>query len=135
MKILKVMEQLQDGGSGYQSFTELKAWQAARVVKLVVQELTRDFPETEKFRLNNQIIRSSRSVGNNIAEGHGRRTPKEALHFCTQARGSLSETLGHMIDALDAAYISETQLNDFKIKFQNAEALLDGYIKFLRGKL
>ncbi|MEQ8881041.1 MAG: four helix bundle protein [Cyclobacteriaceae bacterium] len=52
-----------------ESFEELETWKLARQFKNEIKELTNQFPEQEKFRLTDQIIRSSRSVCANIAEG------------------------------------------------------------------
>lgn len=53
-------------------FTDLEAWKKAHALRKDISELVKSFPIDEKYRLTDQIIRSSRSVGNNIAEGHGR---------------------------------------------------------------
>jgi four helix bundle protein len=53
------------------SFTELETWKQAKKIRIRILELTKTFPSDEKYRLADQIIRSSRSVGNNLAEGHG----------------------------------------------------------------
>lgn len=98
-----------------QSFTELEVWKKARVLKNKLKERADKFPHEEKYRLADQIIRSSRSINANISEGHGRFTYKDQLHFCIQARGSLSETHNHLIDALDCKYISQDQLNYYKL--------------------
>jgi len=97
-----------------QSFTELEVWKKARVLKNELNKLTVKFPLEEKFRLTDQLIRSSRSITANISEGHGRFTYKDQLHFCIQARGPFSETHNHLIDALDCGYISENQLDYYK---------------------
>lgn len=119
----------------HQSFTELEVWKKARSLKNEISELTKTFPSEEKFRLTDQMIRSSRSINSNIAEGHGRFTYKDQLHFCIQARGSLSETYNHLIDALDCKYINQEQLIYFKNKIDEIERLLNGYIAFLRKNL
>jgi four helix bundle protein len=54
------------------SFTDLEVWKKTRALRNNIFSLTRSFPLEEKQRLIDQIIRSSRSIGNNIAEGHGR---------------------------------------------------------------
>lgn len=97
-------------------------------------ELTKTFPSTEKFRLTDQLIRSSRSVCTQIAEGHGRQTYPDRIRFCVIARGSLSETLSHLIDAFDGNYISEEQLIHFRNKVTEVEKLLNGYISYLERK-
>jgi len=118
-----------------QSFTELEVWKKARVLKNELNKLTVKFPLEEKFRLTDQLIRSSRSITANISEGHGRFTYKDQLHFCIQARGSLSETHNHLIDALDCGYISETQLDCYKNMVDETGRLLNGYITFLRNNI
>lgn len=118
-----------------QSFTELEVWKKARILKNELKELADKFPPEEKFRLGDQIIRSSRSVAANISEGHGRFTYKDQLHFCIQARGSLSETHNHLIDALDCKYISQQQFSYFKLLIDETSRLLNGYISFLRNQI
>jgi four helix bundle protein len=107
----------------------------ARVLKNEIKKLTVGFPGEEKFRLADQLIRASRSINSNISEGHGRFTYKEQLHFCIQARGSLSETYNHLIDAFDCDYIGRTQLSYFKELIDEVGKLLNGYISFLRKNL
>jgi four helix bundle protein len=85
--------------------------------------------------LTDQIIRSSRGINATIAEGHGRYTFKDQVHFCVIARGSLSETYNHLIDALDCSYISQEQLDGFKKSIEEIERLLNGYISYLRKNL
>lgn len=87
--------------AGYQSFEELVVWKKARELKSEIFELVKTFPCEEKYRLIDQLVRSSRSINAQIAEGHGRRTNKDKIKFCIQSRGSLSETLNHLIDAFD----------------------------------
>jgi four helix bundle protein len=114
---------------------ELEVWKKARILKNEIKVLTESFPPEEKFRLTDQLIRSSRSVPANIAEGHGRYTYKDQLHFCIQARGSLSETLNHIIDAFDCLYITEDQLDYYKSFISELERMLNGYISFLRKNM
>jgi four helix bundle protein len=110
----------------HQSFTELEVWKKARALKNEIKELTKSFPAEEKFRLTDQIIRSSRGINATIAEGHGRYTFKDQLHFCIISRGSLSETYNHLIDALDCNYINQAQLDEFKKNIGEVERLLNG---------
>lgn len=116
----------------HQGFTELEVWKKARTLKNEIQALTCQFPFEEKYRLTDQLIRSVRSVNSNLAEGHGRFTFKDQLHFCIQARGSLSETYNHLIDSLDCGYITKENLDNYKIKIDEVERMLNGYISYLR---
>jgi len=116
----------------YKSFTDLDVWKKARTFKNELFQLTRSFPSSEKYRLEDQIIRSSRSIGSNIAEGYGRFTYKDQLHFCMQARGSLFETINHLIDALDCQFITEDIQRKFNDQANDLEKLLNGYIAWLK---
>ena len=118
-----------------QSFSELEVWKKARLLKNELKELADRFPPEEKFRLTDQLIRSSRSINANISEGHGRFTYKDQLHFCIQARGSLSETHNHLIEALDCKYISQEQFDHSTLMIDEVGRLLEGYIAFLRKNL
>ena len=120
---------------GYQTFEELQVWKKARILKNEIKELTSSFPSEEKYRLTDQLIRSSRSVNTQIAEGHGRKTTKERIKYCIIARGSLSETLNHLIDAYDCKYITEEILTTFRSKIIEVERMLNGYINYLNNKL
>jgi len=115
-------------------FEELEIWKKARVLKIEISATSKLFPSEEKFKLVDQLIRSSRSICALIAEGHGRFSYPDQIHFCVQARGSLSETINHLIDASDATYISETILEDYIIKYKEHKRMLNGYIVYLRNK-
>lgn len=115
----------------FQTFEELEVWKKARGLKIEIQELVKNFPAEEKYRLTDQLIRSSRSINTQIAEGHGRRTFPDRIRFAVIARGSLSETLNHLIDSFDAGYLTAELLFFFRMKIQEVEKLLNGYIHYL----
>src|ERR1051325_11058355 len=95
---------------GYQSFEQLEVWKKSRILKNEIYVEVKSFPPEEKYRLVDQLIRSTRSINGQIAEGHGRRTYRNRIKFCVQGRGSLSETLNHLIDSFDCKFISEEEL-------------------------
>jgi four helix bundle protein len=117
----------------YKSFEELVVWKKARDFKNEIFQLVKVFPAEEKYRLSDQLIRSSRSISAQIAEGHGKRTNKDKIKYCTQARGSLSETINHLIDAFDCSYINSEQLQYYKDKIIEVEKILNGYIRYLKS--
>ncbi len=117
----------------FQSFTELEVYKECRKLRVSIAKLTKaKFPTIETYKLTDQIIRSSRSVTANIAEGFGRYYFKENIQFCRISRGSLLETLEHLITALDEEYISNEEFEKYKIKIDLCGKLLNGYINFLK---
>ncbi|RZM03972.1 MAG: four helix bundle protein [Pedobacter sp.] len=110
-------------------------WKKARQLKIELKILTQSFPQDEKYRLTNQIVRASRGVGACIAEGHGRFSYKDQIHFCILARGSLSEIFNHLIDAYDEELIIKAQLDEFNNKIIEVQKYLNGYITWLRKQI
>ncbi|SHN10429.1 four helix bundle protein [Mucilaginibacter sp. OK098] len=114
------------------SFTDLEVWKKARVLRNNISDLTKSFSAEEKYRLIDQVIRSSRSIGNNIAEGHGRFHYANAAKFFINARGSAAEAIDHLIIALDNKFIDEKIFETFKNDCEECMKMINGYINFLR---
>ena len=74
------------------AFENLRAWQEARKLVKSVYQLLDSFPKIENYALCDQIRRAIVSVPSNLAEGSGRTSVKEQLHFYEIAYGSLMET-------------------------------------------
>lgn len=115
-------------------FEELELWKKARNFKKKIIALVKTFPPEEKYRLADQLSRSSRSINSLIAEGHGRFTYPDQIHFCIQARGSLSETMNHLMDAFDENFLDAEALSKYKRDGKELERLLNGYLAYLRKK-
>lgn len=116
------------------TFTDLDVWKKSRNFKNIISLIISKFPSSEKYLLIDQLKRSSRSITANIAEGHGRYHYQENIQFCRQARGSLMETLDHLITAYDEKLITKEQLEELKIEFEEIQRLLNGYISYLKKK-
>ncbi len=114
------------------SFTDLEVWKKSRILRNKVTELVKAFPQEEKYRLTDQIIRSSRSIGNNIAEGHGRFHFADEAKFFLNARGSAAETIDHLIIALDHNFIDNVTFEIFKQDCEECMKMINGYINYLR---
>ena len=86
------------------SFKQLDVWQKARLVTLAVYRATTAFPKHQLFSLTAQMQRAALSIGANIAEGYGRRSPRDKAHFYTIAMGSADELEHYLAIAQDLAY-------------------------------
>ena len=111
----------------------LKVWETAKdfAVKIYKQVLPL-LPQEEKWSLNQQIRRSSTSISANIAEGYGRFYYQDNVRFCYNARGSLEETLSHLIVCFEAGLIAETVYKELESEGEEIEKMLNAYIAFLK---
>ena len=69
------------------SYRDLIAWRRARELVKKVYLLTAKFPDGERLGLTSQMDRAAVSVPSNVAEGYGRATTQDHLHFLRIARG------------------------------------------------
>jgi four helix bundle protein len=113
---------------------DLIVWIKCRELKNKLTKIAREFPSEEKYRLTDQLIRASRSVTNNIAEGYGRFHFQENIQFLRQSRGSLYECKDHLYFALDDGYISMGKFNFLNEECSICLKLLNGYIKYLKDR-
>jgi four helix bundle protein len=91
-----------------QSFRDLVVYQKCRQLSREIMRLTRLFPKEEIFSLTDQIRRSSRSVGANIAEAWAkRRYEKHFISKLTDSDGEQMETQHWIETALDCEYIDQ----------------------------
>ena len=79
-----------------------------------IYSLLETFPKFEVYALGDQLRRAVVSVPSNIAEGSGRSSVKEKVHFLEIAYGSLTETLCQLDIAHDLGYISDDEFSNEK---------------------
>jgi four helix bundle protein len=92
------------------SFRELRVWQLGMEVAEKVYRVTAEFPKSETYGLSSQMRRSAVSIPSNIAEGQGRDSTKEFLHFLAIAFGSICELETQLLLANRFNYISNDDL-------------------------
>lgn len=112
---------------------KLDVWCKARDYAVRVhKEVLPLLPVEEKWVLNQQLRRSSQSIPANIAEGHGRFYFQENVRFCYIARGSLEESLSHIVHAHKVGYMSETLYKSLVVDGEELNRLINGYVNFLK---
>jgi len=116
-----------------QGLKKLQIWVRAKdyAVKVYKQVLPL-LPPEEKWSLNQQLRRSSLSVSANIAEGYGRFYYQDNVRFCFNARGSLEETLSHLIFCFEMEFIPSALYKELETEGEEIEKMLNGYIAFLK---
>ena len=93
------------------SYRQLDAYQKAKEFVIYVYSLLKQFPKEEQYALCDQLRRAVISIPSNIAEGMGRMSVKEQIHFIEIAFGSLNETMCQLELAYELNYISQEHLN------------------------
>ncbi|KRB57943.1 four helix bundle protein [Flavobacterium sp. Root186] len=88
-------------------FEKLKIWQKAMDIAVHVYEISSLLPNDEKFNLIHQIKKCAVSIPSNIAEGSGRNSDKEFMHFLGIANGSTFELITQLILAKRLKLVSE----------------------------
>jgi four helix bundle protein len=111
------------------SFRELDVYKLSRQLSKELFELSKSFPKEEMYSLIDQIRRSSRSIGAQIAEAWGKR--KYEKHFVsklTDASGEQLETEHWIETAFDCSYISKEQSNNLLKQYDVLGRMLNSMI-------
>lgn len=96
---------------GIRSYRDLQVWQRGINLTEQIYSVTRLFPEEERFGIVAQLRRAAVSIPSNIAEGWGRATRGDYVHFLRIARGSLVEVETQVIIARRLGYMGEQEQN------------------------
>lgn len=91
-------------------FSELEVSKRQRVLSREIFRVTQRFPNEERYALTDQVRRSSRSIGAQIAEAWAkRRYPKHFISKLTDADGEQMETQHWLHEAIDCGYLSKEE--------------------------
>ena len=110
-------------------FTDLKAWQEAHSLVIIIYRETKKFPKDELFGLSSQMRRAAVSITSNIAEGFGRHGYREKTQFYYLAHGSLVELKNQIIIARDVGYLNDSMYRTVMTQLATSHQLLQGLIK------
>ena len=113
------------------SYKDLIAWQEARRLVKAIYLVTKGFPSDELYGLTQQIRRAAVSVPSNIAEGYGRGSRKEYVHFLQTARGSLYEVQTQLLLAEDLGYLPLEAQPELHSQAERCSKLLHGLLRRL----
>ncbi|MEI2651674.1 MAG: four helix bundle protein [Microthrixaceae bacterium] len=115
------------------SLETLEVWKKAKEFALrIYREVLPLLPPEEKWNLNQQLRRSSSSVPANIAEGYGRFYYQEIIRFCYISRGSLEETLSHLVLCCELDYLPKPIFGSLEQDGEKLTQLINGYIGYLK---
>jgi four helix bundle protein len=117
-----------------QHFRELIVWQKAMDLVVLVYKISASFPREEMYGLCAQLRKAVVSIPSNIAEGQGRESEKDFLHFLSIARGSLQETQTQILISGRLGYLDDEQMNGVCNLVAEIGRLINGLCNSLKPK-
>ena len=117
------------------SFESLKVYQISRCLVNEVYRLQKTFPIEEKYALGDQVRRAAVSITSNLAEGSGRQSLKEKIHFIEISFGSLNEVFCELQIACDLHYIEQSQRESLRPHFTEVAKMLSGLRNTLQKQI
>ncbi|HEY1657173.1 MAG TPA: four helix bundle protein [Candidatus Sulfotelmatobacter sp.] len=117
------------------SYRDLFVWRRAKTLASRIYRVTEQFPRDEIYGLTSQTRRAAVSVASNIAEGQGRITTGEFVHFLGQARGSLLELDTQLAIAADLTYLNLREYEALDKELYQILGLLNRPIESLPRKV
>jgi four helix bundle protein len=113
------------------SFRDLRVWQESIELAVCVFRLSEEFPRREHFGLASQMRKAVVSVASNVAEGQGRRSKKDWVHFLSVSRGSLYELETQLVIADRLGYIAAPSMIDATTRMESIRRGLQGLMHYL----
>ena len=112
---------------GTYCFENILAWQKAHKFVLNVYNVTKSFPDDERYGLTSQFRRAAISIEANIAEGYKKISKADKLRFLNISQGSLEECRDYILLSRDLGYIDTYQFQLLHESIEEASKLLLGY--------
>jgi four helix bundle protein len=113
-------------------FEKLEVWQKAVKYAGTIYQVTRSFPDEERFGLANQLRRSAVSVSSNIAEGSSRSSAADFSRFLEIAYGSLLETVSELKVAQNQQFLGSSVHDSVYNEAEQVGKMLSGLRRKLR---
>jgi four helix bundle protein len=110
-------------------FEKLEIWNLSIDLVLKIYQITKKFPDDEKFGIISQTRRASTSVAANISEGSSRLSPKDKARFFQMSFGSLMEVLNFLIIAEKLNYISDEEITELRKSIGELSNKINAYHK------
>jgi four helix bundle protein len=113
------------------TFRDLIVWQKSMALVTEIYKLSKGFPKDEAYGLTSQLRRCAISIPSNIAEGYGRNSTNEYLHFLRIATGSLYELQTQIEISMNLNYLKRSNFDELYESSREIERMLSSLI----GKL
>ncbi|MFA6184236.1 MAG: four helix bundle protein [Parcubacteria group bacterium] len=111
------------------SFTDLNAWREGHKLVLEIYNITKLFPEDERFGLISQMRRCAVSITSNIAEGFSRKGMKEKIQFYHISLGSITELQNQLLICRDLKILDNDKFKKIAQQTTLVQKITNGLIK------
>lgn len=116
-----------------EKFEDIEVWKKARILDNKIFSLVKEFPSLAKdFKLKDQMLASSGSIMDNIAEGFERGGNKEFRQFLSISKGSSGELRSQLYRSLDRKYISAEKFEDCYSLSNEIGKMIKGFMDYLK---
>jgi four helix bundle protein len=116
-------------------YRDLIVWQKAMDLVETIYRTTGAFPREEIYGLTSQIRRAAVSIPSNIAEGNGRHTTRDYVHFLGMAYGSVKEVETQVLIAERLQYINSVHSAELVQMTTEIARLISGLVNSLNRKI
>jgi four helix bundle protein len=113
------------------SYRDLKVWNRAIELTVLIYAMTSEFPKAEVYGLSSQMRRAAVSIASNIAEGSARGTKKDFRQFVTVARGSNCELQTQITIAARLGFAGTEKIEAAEALSHEVGQMLSGLSKYL----
>lgn len=115
-------------------FEKLWVWQKAHELMQEIHKFCKELPREERFRLRDQVERSSSSVCDNIAEGYATYYYNDKIKGFNIARKEAGETQNHIRKLAGKNYVDPPQSQKWVEQYEEVIRGINGYIRYIREK-
>ncbi|MFA5554308.1 MAG: four helix bundle protein [Phycisphaerae bacterium] len=115
-------------------FEKLWVWQKAHKLMQEIHKFCKTLPRDERFRLRDQIERSSSSVCDNIAEGYTAYYYNEKIKCFYTSRKEAGETQNHLRKMSGKDYITQDHSQKWVEEYEEVIRGINGYVRYIREK-
>jgi len=109
------------------NFKNLKVWQKAVELAVLIYEVTKSFPTEEKFGITSQMRRSSVSTSSNIAEGSARNSSKAFCNCLDISLGESFELETQLIIAFRTGILPEEKYSLLSLEIAELQKMVIGF--------
>ena len=118
---------------GVRSYKDLIAWQKAYALGLALYDLSKQFPEHERFGLTTTIRRTALLVARQIAEGYGKHNPLAYVQLLRQARSSTYDIDTQLAFSVGLGYLEEATCKPLVEQTAECGKVISGLIRSIEG--